>query len=144
MELSMKKLTILFASIITLMSVSSTFAAIQIGMTGRDQNPPNGADYTGVIKSAVYVTKDPRPNHNVPYIYVITSGDKKNSSNFFSIGLNFDGNDLAFGETLANSIGKKITIPGGRFELYDDVSNITLSSNDYPLSTNDLAIMPQK
>ncbi len=140
----MKKITTLLTCLIMLAITSSASAAIKIAEISRDQNQSNGADYTGVIKAAVYRNKDIYDSDTgVPSLYISTAGDKTNKSNFFQLGFIIDGNDLAFGQTLANSIGKKITIPAGQFNnLSDTVSMITLSADDYRLSANDLT--PQK
>lgn len=120
----MKKSIYTLTAISLLMSATTTFAAVKVA--AMPTVPFNGSDYVGVIQAASFnTTIDGSPK----VIRIMTSVDEKSGGQIKGLTLDINNEDLPLGFTLANSVGKKVSVTFSNAAY--DIAYVNIVTDEY-------------
>lgn len=116
----MKNIIKIATLVITLIGISTTYAAIKA-----DGLSPNGSgiskDYIGTIMAASYDGQS---------VKIMTLSDTKNNeSGLPGLTLTIDDKDLPFGLTLASNVGKKLAVSFADYNY--DIASVSIITDEY-------------
>lgn len=121
----MKKSIYTLTAISLLMSATTTFADVKVA--AMPTVPFNGSDYVGVIQAASF--NNTKIDGSPKVIRIMTSVDEKSGGQIKGLTLDINNDDLPLGFTLANSVGKKVSVTFSNAAY--DIAYVNIVTDEY-------------